>query len=145
MKNGFIFTDGKELEFIGVGQLSIGAGLQLDSRFAYDYSKRPQSIMRRRRKTARTATLTLQISRNALNPGMNLFESVDAHELLVGQTGDIYWNGANVGTFCVRGASFSFAVDAIDIATAVQISLELTESYQKAETKRRTISKVEVF
>ena len=67
----------------------------------------------------------------------------------VGQTGDLYWNEASEGSFCVRGASFSFAVDAVDIATAVQVSLELTESYKAAKTKRRkaakTQARVELF
>ena len=129
---------------MGTGQLSIGAGLQLDSRFAYDYSKRPQSITRRKRKTARTATVTLQIARNAVVPDMNLFETVDSFAEIAGRTGDLYWNGANEGKFCIRGVSFSFATDAIDIISAVQVSLELTECRQETKTKGRKEKAVRV-
>lgn len=129
MKNGFIFSDGSTLDFIGAGQLSVGDGMQLDSKFSYDYSKKSQAITRRKKKTARTATCTLQIMRSVLNPEQNIFSVVSDFEAIVGQVGNLYWNGGNAGSFCVRGVSFSFAVDAIDIASGVQISLELTESY----------------
>ena len=66
MKNGIYIDSEHQLEFVGTGQISIGEGLQLDQRFAYDYSKRPQSITRRKKKTARTATVTLQVARGAL-------------------------------------------------------------------------------
>ena len=139
MKNGFILTDGKEIEFAGTGQLSIGEGMQLDNRFSYDYSKKPQSITRRKRKTARAATLTMQVARNVLLQEQNLFEYVECFEQVCGKSGDLYWNGRREGAFCVRGVSFSFAVDAVDIATAVQISIELTESYTKKQTGNRNI------
>jgi hypothetical protein len=145
MKNGIYIDEQNQLEFVGVGQLSIGAGLQLDSRFSYDYSKKPQSITRRKKKTARTATVTLQIARNAMAQDLNIFEIIESFENIAGQTGDLYWNNANEGAFCVRGVSFSFAVDAVDIISAVQISLELTESYKKTETKSRKVARVELF
>ncbi len=136
MKNGFYIDEQNQIEFVGAAQLSIGAGLQLDSRFAYDYSKKPQSITRRRKKTARTATVTLQVARNVLAPDINLFEIVEQFEGIAGRTGDLYWNEVREGSFFVRGVSFSFAVDAVDIISAVQISLELAESYQKTDTKQ---------
>lgn len=145
MKNGIYIDEQNQLEFVGTGQLSIGAGLQLDSRFAYDYSKRPQSITRRKKKTARTATITLQIARNAMAQDLNIFEIIESFENIAGQTGDLYWNNANEGSFCVRGVSFSFAVDVVDIISAVQISMELTESYKKTETKSRKVARVELF
>lgn len=141
MKNGIYIDEQNQIEFVGAGQLSIGAGLQLDSRFAYDYSKKPQSITRRKKKTARTATVTMQVARNVLAPDINLFEVVESFEGIAGQTGDLYWNEAREGSFCVRSVSFSFAVDAVDIISAVQVSLELTESYQKTETKHSQAAK----
>ncbi len=145
MKNGIYIDSEHQLEFVGTGQISIGEGLQLDQRFAYDYSKRPQSITRRKKKTARTATVTLQVARGALAPGLNLFDVVDDFSALAGQTGDLYWNEAREGKFCVRGVSFSFAIDAIDIASAVQVSLELTESYAPAEKKPRVKAEYSLF
>lgn len=145
MKNGIYIDDEHQLEFMGTGQISIGEGLQLDQRFAYDYSKAPQSLTRRKKKTARTATVTLQIARGALAPELNLFDVVDDFSLIAGKTGDLYWNEAREGKFCVRGVSFSFALDAIDIVSAVQVSLELTESYTPTEKKPRVKAEYSLF
>lgn len=146
MKNGFVFEDGNELEFVGAGQLSIGAGLELDQRFAYDFSRKPQAIVRRKRKTARTATVTLQISRAPNSPEMNLFDIVSEFEDSTGKVGGLYWNARREGTFCIRGTSFSCAVDAVDIVSSLQVSLELVESYQRTnESQRERPLKIEMF
>ncbi|MBR4986454.1 MAG: hypothetical protein IKY83_12030 [Proteobacteria bacterium] len=145
MKNGFYIDEQNQLEFVGTGQISIGDGMQLDQRYANDYSKRPQSIVRRRKKTARTATVTLQIARSALMPELNVFDVVDDFSALAGQTGDLYWNEAREGKFCVRGVSFSFALDAVDIVSAVQVSLELTESYTPEAKKKRVKAEYSLF
>ena len=86
-----------------------------------------------------------EMARGALAPGLNLFNVVDDFSALAGQTGDLYWNEAREGKFCVRGVSFSFAIDAIDIASAVQVSLELTESYAPAEKKPRVKAEYSLF
>ncbi|MBQ9243473.1 MAG: hypothetical protein IJ165_09695 [Proteobacteria bacterium] len=55
-------------------------------------------------------------------PELNLFDVVDDFSALAGQTGDLYWNEAREGKFCVRGVSFSFAIDAIDKVQMVNAS-----------------------
>ena len=136
MKNGLYIDSNNQIEFMGAGQLSMGAGMKIDTRYSYDYSSRPQSLARRGHKTARTATITLQIARNALAQGLNLFDVVALYESIAGQSGELYWNEQNEGYFCVRGVSFSFETDAIDIVSAVQISLELAEGYRATKKQK---------
>ena len=145
MKNGFYIDKGNQIEFMGAGQISIGSGLKTDSRFSYDYSGKPQSLIRRGRKTARTATVTLQIARSVISHDINIFDIVALYESIAGKVGDLYWNGSYEGMFCVRGVSFSFAIDAIDIVSAVQISIELVEGYRVTEPKKRSIGTYHYF
>ena len=46
-----------EFAFTGTGQLSMGAGIETSTRFAYDYSKTAQSIAWRKTATARTGSI----------------------------------------------------------------------------------------
>lgn len=131
MKNGFVI-DNQDFEILGASTLSIGQGVETKQRFAYDYSHNPQSITFRRRKTARSANMTLQINRSIVP---NLFAEKDRYEAICGQLADLYFNDEYIGNFVIKSVQFSFAVDCIDIISAMQIGIELKEGYQakKAE------------
>lgn len=142
MKNGFIFSDGNELEFIGAGQLNFGDGLELSQRFAYDCSKRPQSITFRKRTTARTGTINLAFTHSDVP---NIFNAIADYEAVCGRVADLYWNNQNRGKFLVKSVQFSPSIDAVDIISAVQIGIEIQEGYEPQKTKRPKQQRVSIL
>lgn len=130
MKNGFLFTD-ESFEFTGAGQMSIGDGLDLTQRFAYDYSKRAQSIAFRRRNTAKTGSVQISFTHTQV---ANIFDEIAKYEAIAGMVGEFYWNGRNYGKYLIKSVQFSLAVDGIDIISAAQIGLEIQEGYEKKTT-----------
>ncbi len=130
MKNGFVFTD-ESFEFTGAGQMSIGDGLDLTQRFAYDYSKRAQSIAFRRRNTAKTGSVQISFTHTQV---ANIFDEIAKYEAIAGMVGEFYWNGRNYGKYLIKSVQFSLAVDGIDIISAAQIGLEIQEGYEKKTT-----------
>lgn len=125
MKNGFIIK-GEDFEILGAASISIGQGVEVKQRYAYDYSRHPQSIAYRRRRTARTGNLTVVLNRSIVS---NLFVEKDRYEALCGNTGDLYWNDDYIGQFLIKSIQFSLSVDQQDIISALQIGIEMNEAY----------------
>ena len=127
MKNGFVIKD-QDFEILGAASISIGQGMELAQRFAYDASHNPQSIAYRKRRTARTSNLTVNINRSIVT---NLFSEKDRYEKICGKTGDLWWNDEYIGLFLIKSVQFSIVTDPIDIISALQIGLELVEAYEQ--------------
>ncbi len=126
MKNGFVFSD-YEFELIGQGQMSLGHGLEVSQRFAYDYSRSPQAIAyRKKRGVARRGSVSMAFKASQVK---NVFNEVARYEALAGQTGFLWWNGQSQGRFLIRSVQLSFAVDGIDIISSVQVGLEIQEGF----------------
>lgn len=130
MKNGFVFTD-EPFEFTGATQMSIGAGLDLSQRFAYDYSKRAQSITFRKRSTAKTGSVQITFNHTQVS---NIFDEISKYEEIAGQVGEFWWNGRNIGKYLIKSVQISLAIDGIDIISSVQIGLDIQEGYEKKTT-----------
>lgn len=135
MQYGFVIQNDGEYNFVGNMSLSVGDGLELDSRYGWDASKRPQSLVRRKRNTAKTASVNIAINRTA---SVDLFAEIQKYEALSGSVGEFYWAGTDEGLWCVKDISFSLATDGIDIISSVQISINIAEGFvakKKAATK----------
>lgn len=130
MKYG-IETKDRQFEFVGEMTMSIGSGMTLDSRYGHDASNRPQALTRRKRRQARTATVNVTIGRAHVR---NIFDEVQKYEALAGAVGELTWAAQDLGLWCVRDVSFSFGIDAIDIAASVQVSMSLSEGYVRPES-----------
>ena len=133
MRNGFVFSDDSELEFTGAGQLNFGNGMELSQRFAYDCSKRPQSITFRKRPIAQTGTINLAFTHSDV---ANIFNAIADYEAICGRVANLYWNGQDRGKFLIKSVQFSPSIDAIDIISAVQIGIEIQEGYEPKTTKK---------
>ncbi len=131
MKNGFVFSD-NEFELTGEGQLSMGEGLEMSQRFAYDYSKRPQTIVFRKRRTARTGSVSVTFGHAQVE---NVFDEIAKYEAIVGRVGEFYWNKQNLGKFLIKSAQMSFALDGVDIISGCQIGLEIQEGFERKARK----------
>lgn len=131
MKNGFVINN-DEFEILGASQISIGQGIEVNQRFAYDYSHIPQSISFRKRRTARTANLTVNINRSIVS---NLFAEKDRYEGICGKIGDLWWNDEYIGQFLIKSVQFSIATDPIDIYAGLQIGIEMKEAYVETKSK----------
>lgn len=131
MKNGLIFTD-TQFEFIGEGQMSMGSGLELSQRFAYDYSNKSQSIAYRKKGTAKTGSITITFNHSQVT---NIFDEIAGYESIAGKVGNLYWNGTDLGKYLVKSVQFSLAVDGIDIVSSAQIGIEIQEGYEKEKKK----------
>lgn len=133
MNYGIKPEKGEFIEFIGEMTLSIGDGLDLDTRFGYDASKKPQSLTRRRLNTAKTASLNVTLTRFA---AADLFKELEKYEQAAGVVGELFWDGLDLGLWCVKDVSFSLAVDAVDVISALQISINLCEGYVARKAKK---------
>lgn len=131
MRNGFVFQN-ENFEMTGATQLSMGGGLEVSQRFAYDYSKNPQSIAYRKRATARTGSVSMVFGKTQVE---NIFDEVAKLESLAGRVGAFYWNGREIGNFLIRSVQLSFAIDGVDIISSAQVGLEIQEGY--IEKKRK--------
>lgn len=142
MKNGFVFSE-NEFAFTGAVQLSMGAGIETSTRFAYDYSKKAQSIAWRKTETARTGSINIAFNHSQVE---HIFDEIAAYEAIAGQVGDLYWNGQSQGRFLIRSVQISLAVDGVDIVSSAQVGLEVVEAYQKKEKSRTSPKpKVDIF
>ena len=131
MKYGIETKDGQRFEFIGEMSMSVGSGMAIDTRYGNDASKQPQGLTRRKRNQARTATVNITVYR------ANIFDEVQKYEILCGVVGELTWAGQDMGLWCVRDVSFSFSVDAVDVASSVQVSMSLSEGYVRRENTVR--------
>ncbi len=138
MRYGFVTKSGDEYEFKGTLSMSIGSGMELDTRYGYDASKRPQSLTRRKRNAARTASLNITIVRTSV---VDLFSEIQKYEELAGATGDLFWADNNHGLWCIKDISYSLAIDTTDIISSIQISINLSEGYmEKAKAKQKPVT-----
>lgn len=145
MRNYLIKSDSKELPLIGATTLSTGDGLETKQRYGYDYSKKPQSLVFRKRNTALNATIQL-VFNNTLCTENNygLMDYISELESVCGDKVTVYWNDENMGDFIVTQAQFSAQIDPLVIYPQMSVSLAFTEGYVKHEnlqTKVGTLTK----
>ena len=129
-----VLSDKSILPLIGPVSYSTGDGLELSSRYGYDYSKKPQSLTHRKRNTA--LTLTAQIAFNpvlCIKNNVMMMDYISDLEHLCGQKIDLFWNKRNVGSFVVQSVQFSGSVDHISIISQMAVSLSMTEGFVRRE------------
>lgn len=129
-----VLQDKSIIPLIGAVSYSTGDGLELTSRYGYDYSKRPQSLTFRRRNTA--LTLTAQIAFNPVLCAENnlvMNDYISDLEHLCGEKVDLFWNKRNVGSFVVQSVQFSGSVDHISLISQMAVSLSMIEGFVKRE------------
>lgn len=138
MRYGFVTKSGDEYEFKGVLTMSIGSGMTLDTRYGYDASRRPQSLTRRKRNAARTASLNITVGRSET---VDLFSEIQKYEELAGTAGELFWDDNNYGLWCIKDISYSLAIDTTDIISSIQISINLGEGYvENVKAKRKPVT-----
>lgn len=135
MQNYFV-QNGVSIPIIGAVSLSTGDGLDLSQRFAYDYSKRPQSLVFRKRNTALTATIQQSFTNSMCvdNGFLHIFDYIDTIQDAVGELVGVYWQGKLVSNFIIVSAQVSASIDAQSIIPAAAISLSLIEGFVRRET-----------
>ena len=145
MKNGIVVGD-KEIEFIGDGSYSEGNGLEMSSRFTYDYSKKPQGITRRKREIAKTASVRFSFTSIECVQKIkkNVFDYTAILEQSVSNNCDLFWNGENRGKFAVISAQFSPVLDSVDIVSGCSVALTFTEAHISKKVVGTSGTKVKV-
>lgn len=145
MRNYLIKSDSKELPLIGATTLSTGDGLETKQRYGYDYSKKPQSLVFRKRNTALNATIQLVFNNTLCTENSyGLMDYISELESVCGDKVTVYWNDENMGNFIVTQAQFSAQIDPLVIYPQMSVSLTFTEGYVKHEnlqTKVGTLTK----
>lgn len=129
-----VLSDKSILPLIGAVSYSTGDGLELTSRYGYDYSKKPQSLTYRKRNTA--LTLTAQIAFNPVlctENNVSMTDYIADLEHLCGQKVDLYWNKRKVGSFVVQSVQFSGSVDHIQLLSQMAVSLSMVEGFVRRE------------
>jgi hypothetical protein len=135
MRNYLIKSDSKELPLIGATTLSTGDGLETKQRYGYDYSKKPQSLIFRKRNTALNATIQLVFNNTLCTENSyGLMDYISELESVCGDKVTVYWNDENMGDFIVTQAQFSAQIDPLVIYPQMSVSLAFTEGYVKHET-----------
>ena len=135
MKNYIVLNNKTIIELLGVTTVSTGDGLEVTQRYGYDYSKKPQSLVYRRRNTALTATI--QTAFNALmcaDAGKDIYDYISDIEDITGQKVDIYINGKPFGSFVITSIQFSLSCDTISVIQSAAVSISLVEGYIARET-----------
>ena len=124
------------IPLIGALSMSTGDGLDLSQRFAYDYSKRPQSIVFRRKNTALTASVQLSFNNQMCidNGFLHIFDYIDTMQSVVGDLVGLYWNRKKTSDFILISAQFAAPVDSQSIFPEMSISLSLTEGFVRRDT-----------
>lgn len=124
-----------EIDIIGESTLSTGDSLDVSSRYTYDYSRRPVSIVHRRRNTALTATLQMAFNGvSCVSAGVDMMQHISALDQLCGRRIRLLWSGLPIYTFVVKSVQISGSIDCNDIFQAAQVSLSLTEGFVRRET-----------
>lgn len=128
--NGGRNAEKQVIELIGAVSFSTGDGLELTSRYGYDASRLPQSLTRRKRNTALTATANLVFSPTlCASKGVSIMDYISTLEGIVGAKITLYWQGREKGGFVVRSAQFSTGIDPYTIFSEVSVGLSFTEGY----------------
>lgn len=142
MENYLVLPDSKILPLIGAVTYSTGDGLDVSSRYGYDYSNAPQSLVYRKRNTALTASVQLSFNnRMCVDAGlMNILEYIDDIQDSVGRLVKLYWNGRNTGSFILLSAQFSATVDHLQIFPDMAVSMSFTEGFVRYENLSTAVS-----
>lgn len=132
----YIVQNGVVIPLIGAASLSTGDGLDLSQRFAYDYSKKPQSLVFRKRNTALTATVQLSFTNSMCidNGFLHIFDYIDTIQNAVGELVSLFWTGRKVSDFIIVSSQISASVDAQSVIPASSISISLIEGFVRRET-----------
>lgn len=138
MNNYFVikkYNGGKEAEkeviaIIGATTYSTGDGLELTSRYGYDASRLPQSLTKRKRNTALTATMNINFTPAlCIQSGVEIPQYISTLEGLVGDRVTLYWQGRERGDFIIKSVQFSTAIDTYSIFSEVSVSINLQEGW----------------
>lgn len=128
-------SDNYTLPLIGGITFSTGDGLETSQRYGYDYSKKPQSLVFRKRNTAFTASIQLSFNANqCLDYDKELMDYIAELEGICGEKCLLYWNEVNYGSFIITQAQFSAQCDPYSLFPQMNVSLALNEGYIKHET-----------
>lgn len=130
--NYFVLADSSIFPLIGAVSYSMGEGLETDQKYGYDYSKKPQSLVYRKKNTAKT--LTLQLSFNptlCLEYDKQPMDYVANLEAITGQRIEFYWNKQLVGAFVISQIQFSCTVDCYQLFDSMSVSISMTEGFVK--------------
>lgn len=150
INNYFILdSDVSEFPLIGAISYSIGEGLETTQKYGHDYSKRPQSLVYRKKNTAKTVSIQLSFTPTYCMEFDKLpMDYVAQLEAITGQKVYFFWNRQQVGTFVVSQIQFSCTVDCYQLFDSMSVSLSLTEGYYKpknlAETEKTLVGTLEV-
>ena len=128
-------SDSYQLPLIGGVTFSTGDGLETSQRYGYDYSKRPQSLVFRKRNTAFTASIQLTFNAQQCEEyEKELMGYIAELESICGERCAVFWNESDFGAFIITQVQFSAQCDPLSIFPSVSVSLSLTEGYKKHET-----------
>jgi hypothetical protein len=109
--------------------------VETKQRYGYDYSKKPQSLIFRKRNTALNATIQLVFNNTLCTENSyGLMDYISELESVCGDKVTVYWNDENMGDFIVTQAQFSAQIDPLVIYPQMSVSLAFTEGYVKHET-----------
>jgi len=138
----YIVYNGVVIPVVGASSFSTGDGLDLSQRFAYDYSKNPQSLVFRKRNTALTASMQLSFTNQMCidNGFLHIFDYIDKLQSVVGELVELWWNWRKISQFIVVSAQFSAVTDCQSIFPAMAVSLAFTEGFVKRETLYTAVS-----
>ena len=116
----------------GAVSFSTGDGLDLSSRYGYDYSKKPQSLIYRKRNTALTATVQMAFTPSfIIEKDKKPFDYIADLEESCGKKVDFYWNGQPVGSFVIQSIQFALTTDVYAGFSQCSVSISMTEAYKK--------------
>lgn len=139
--NKFVFDDKTELLLFEVISYSSGDGLDLSQRFAYDASKRPQSIVFRRKNTALTVSIRIAFDINlCAKNNTKLFDYISNLSDSIGRRVELIFNGKSKGRFIIENIQYSCDCDVFSPFSLVNASLSLTEGYVRHEALNTLVS-----
>ena len=125
-------SDSYQLPLIGGITFSTGDGLETSQRYGYDYSKKPQSLVFRKRNTAFTASIQLTFNAQQCEEyDKELMGYIAELDGICGERCEMFWNEKDYGAFIITQVSFSAQCDPLSIFPQVSVSLALTEGYVK--------------
>ena len=123
------------IPIIGAVSLSTGDGLDTKTRYGYDYSKKPVSLVYRRRNTALTATVQAVFNNSlCLQNNVSIMDYLSTLEGMAGRKVRLIWNNQTISEFIVISVQFAGSVDCEDLFSQMQVSFSLTEGYVKQQT-----------
>ena len=141
MNTYFVDSDRKVHTIVGPISLSTGDSLETTQHYSYDYSKRPQGLVYRKRNTALSATIQAAFNFYSCNEsGVIYFDYISDLMDLCGEKVNVYWMGRNLGSFVIQGMQFSAPVDPESIFPSVSVSINITEGRYIKESLPTAVS-----